>query len=229
MAGGARLRLMPQRAVFLPDEGMLLVADAHIGKASSFRRLGVPVPEATTDETLARLDSALQASGAQHLVFLGDLLHSSRWSAPATAEAVQRWRDRHPALKLTLVRGNHDRHAGDPPTDWRISCIGGPLRVGRLALDHHPEADPDPDTYVLAGHLHPAAIVGGRAGSRRRYGPKSADRLRLPCFHFGPRFGVLPAFGAFTGMHVMPQAPGDRIWVVAGDLVRALPSVDCPP
>ncbi len=222
-AGDARLWLLPQRAAFLPDEGMLLVADAHIGKASSFRRLGVPVPEATTDETLSRLDAALAASGAQHLVFLGDLLHSARWQAPATAAAVQRWRDRHPDLQLTLVRGNHDRHAGDPPREWRVHCIAGPLRIGSLALAHHPDPDPDPATYVLAGHLHPAAIVGGRTG----YGMRGSDRLRLPCFHFGPRVGVLPAFGAFTGMHVMPQASGDRVWVIAGDAVRALPSVDC--
>jgi hypothetical protein len=49
--------------------------------------------------------------------------------------------------------------------------------------------------------------------------------LRLPCFHFGAEVGVLPAFGAFTGMHVMPRAPDDRVFVVAGDAVRALPGL----
>ena len=38
-----------------------MVADAHIGKAASFRRLGVPVPEATTDEALGTL-----AGGVAH-------------------------------------------------------------------------------------------------------------------------------------------------------------------
>ena len=45
---GARLRLLAQRAAYLVDERCLLVADAHIGKAVSFRRLGVPVPSGTT-------------------------------------------------------------------------------------------------------------------------------------------------------------------------------------
>jgi uncharacterized protein len=65
---------------------------------------------------------------------------------------------------------------------------------------------------VLAGHVHPAAVIGGRA----------RDSLRLPCFHFGPQVGVLPAFGAFTGMHVMRRGTEDRVFVIAGEAVRAL-------
>lgn len=213
MAGGTLLRLLPQRAAYLPAEQTLLVADAHLGKAVSFRRLGVPVPEATTDETLQRLDQAIAASGAQHVVFLGDLLHSARARAAATMAAVARWRERHAGLALTLVRGNHDSHAGDPPAAWGVACVTGPLHLGGLALAHHPETVPG--RYVVAGHLHPAAVVGGRG----------RDRLRLPCFHFGPAVGVLPAFGAFTGMHVMPRGPGDRVFVVAGDAVRGLPGL----
>jgi hypothetical protein len=37
----------------------LLVADAHFGKAVSFRKLGVPVPRGTTGGTLAKLDAAI--------------------------------------------------------------------------------------------------------------------------------------------------------------------------
>ncbi len=211
-AGGALLRLLPQRALFLPEHGMLLVADAHIGKAVSFRRLGVPVPGGTTTETLQRLSSAVALCGARQVVFLGDLLHSARSRAAATWAAVAHWRELHAELELTLVRGNHDSHSGDPPPEWRVRCLDGPLHVGGLALAHHPHAVAG--AYVLAGHVHPAARVGGRAH----------DSLRLPCFHFGPQFGVLPAFGAFTGMHVLPRGPGDRVFVVAGDEVRSLNS-----
>jgi uncharacterized protein len=39
--------------------------------------------------------------------------------------------------------------------------------------------------------------------------------LRLPCFWFGPRYGVLPAFGAFTGnADVLPRR-GDQVFVIA--------------
>ena len=87
-AGGTTLRLLAQRALFVPEHGLLLVADAHIGKAVSFRKLGVPVPGGTTSETLARLDEAIEVCAARHVIFLGDLLHSARALAPQTLAAV---------------------------------------------------------------------------------------------------------------------------------------------
>jgi uncharacterized protein len=211
-AGGTTLRLLAQRALYLPEHGMLLVADAHIGKAVSFRKLGVPVPGGTTTETLERLDEAIDRTGARHVVFLGDLLHSARSRAASTWAAVAAWRERRSTIELTLIRGNHDSRAGDPPPEWRVRCTDGPLRLGGLALAHHP--DPVPGAYVLAGHVHPAAVIGGR---------RAHDSLRLPCFHFGEQVGVLPAFGAFTGMHVLPRGPAHRVYVIAEDSVRALP------
>jgi len=108
------------------------------------------------------------------------------------------------------VRGNHDANAGDPPAEWGFEVVDGPLALGPFALAHHPH--PVAGAYVLAGHVHPAAVVGGR----------SFDRVRLPCFHFGAVLGVLPAFGDFTGSHVLPRAEGDRVFVIAGDEVHAL-------
>lgn len=206
---GAPVRLLAGRAAYLPDHRALLVADAHLGKAHSFRRLGVPVPAGTTADALAALDRLLAATGARRIVFLGDLLHSARARAPALLSAVAAWRARHAALALTLVRGNHDAHAGDPPADWAVQVLGGPLHLGPFALAHEPQ--PVAGAYVLAGHVHPAVVVG-----------RGFERVRLPCFHFGPAVGVLPAFGPFTGMHTLRAAPGDRVYVAADDEVRPL-------
>jgi DNA ligase-associated metallophosphoesterase len=213
---GERLVLLPDRAVWLPEHHTLLVADAHVGKAVSFRRLGVPVPSGTTSDTLLRLGRLLSALGARRLVILGDFLHSADAQSTATMAALLLWRRKHAAVRMTLVRGNHDARAGDPPPSLEIDIVDEPLRLGGLALCHHPQAVPG--AYVLAGHWHPCERLSGRAG----------DRIRLPCFWLGDEavrpVGVLPAFGAFTGMHVMPQEPGDRVYVVAGDEVRALNS-----
>lgn len=206
----ARLWLLPQRAAFDPDRGLLFVADAHLGKAVSFRRLGVPVPAGTTAQALARLDEALTATQAQHIVFLGDLLHSRRSLAPETLAEVGAWRARHARLQLTLVRGNHDAHAGDPPADWKVRALDGPLQRGPWALLHEPAVVPG--TYALAGHVHPGVVLGGRAN----------DRLRLPCFRFGASSGLLPAFGEFTGLHVPERQADESVYAVAEQRVFAV-------
>ena len=154
-------------------------------------------------------------------MFLGDFLHSARSHAAGTLDAIARWRGGHAGLALTLVRGNHDDRAGDPPASLRIEVVDEPLPLGPFALCHHPK--PVPGAYVLAGHWHPCISVKGRA----------FERLRLPCFWFGDdsgqspgsAVGVLPAFGAFTGMHRIEPRAGDRIFPVAGNSVRALPAL----
>jgi DNA ligase-associated metallophosphoesterase len=205
--GGEALALLPEKAAWLPDHKTLLIADAHIGKAVSFRKLGVPVPQGTTRGMLQQLTDLVARLQAERIVFLGDFLHSAHAHTASTMDTVVRWRAARPEFKLTLVRGNHDKHAGDPPIGLRIEVVDEPLRLGGLALCHHPRTVKG--AYALAGHLHPCVSLGGRAH----------DHLRLPCFHFGPQVGVLPAFGAFTGMHPADIREGDRVYAVAEERV----------
>ena len=216
--------LHPTGTLYLSAQQTLLVADAHFGKAVSFRKLGVPVPSGTTSETLAKLDAALADTRARQVVFLGDFLHSVRSHAPGTLRVLQEWREAHADLELTLVRGNHDDRAGDPPAALRFTVVDEPLPLGPFALCHHPR--PVRDAYVLAGHWHPCISVTGRA----------FERLRLPCFWLGDdtgqlpaqAVGILPAFGSFTGMHRIEPRAGDRIFPIAGETVRALPALPVP-
>lgn len=211
VGGGEPLILLPEKAAYAPRHGALLVADAHFGKAVSFRSFGVPVPRGTTSETLGVLDGLIERTGARHLIFLGDFLHSARAHASSTLGALARWRARRASVQLTLVRGNHDRRAGDPPAALGIEVVEEPFALGLLALRHQPA--PSGECYTMAGHLHPCVTLPGRAH----------DRLRLPCFHFGDRIGVLPAFGAFTGMHPIETGAGDRVFVADRERVIELP------
>ena len=217
--GGHRLALLPAKAAWLPERRMLLVADVHLGKALSFRRLGVPVPEGTTADALARLGELLASTGARELVFLGDFLHSAHAQAHALQAPVQAWRLAHAEVAMTLVRGNHDDRAGDPPAALGFTLKDEPWILPRpdtdapgpgLALCHHPRAVAG--QQVLAGHLHPCVHLAGRG----------RQRLRLPCFHFSAEVAVLPAFGGFTGMHGITRQAGDQVFVVGGEGVFAL-------
>ncbi len=56
-------------ALELPALHTLLVADAHFGKSSSFRALGVPVPSGTTTENLNVLTQLLISTQVQRIIF----------------------------------------------------------------------------------------------------------------------------------------------------------------
>lgn len=210
---GTRVVLLPERALWIPSLDVLWVADLHWGKAAAFRAAHVPVPMGTTSSDLARLSSALSATAASHVVILGDLLHARAGRHDETLRTIAEWRARHAGVHITLVRGNHDQHAGDPPSSLGIVCLDEPLRLGPFAGVHEPAAYTD--GYVLAGHLHPNVTVRGRG----------RQALRLPAFVFGPSRGVLPAFSSFTGGGMYERDAADDLYVIAGDEVVALDSL----
>src|SRR5690242_10324517 len=124
---GEEITLLPERALLWPRTSTLLVADAHFGKAATFRASGIFVPRGTTTGALERLDALLERTGATRVVFLGDLLHAREGRSPETLRVVGQWRASRADVDMVLVRGNHDRHAGDPPESLGIRCIDPPL------------------------------------------------------------------------------------------------------
>lgn len=202
-----QLWLLADKAVYWPARQSLLIADAHFGKASAYRSLGQPVPQGTTSENLQRLDRLLAAFPCTHLIFLGDFLHGPGSHASGTLGALGAWRARHAELPITLIRGNHDQRAGDPPADLRIDVVPEPLLMGPFALQHEPDAHPS--HHVLAGHVHPVYRLRGRG----------RQSLRLPCFQVGKRISLLPAFGAFTGGYAVEQDNERRIFVIGDQAV----------
>lgn len=211
--GGTAWELLAQRAAFWIERRWLVIADAHFGKAAAFRARGVPVPQGTTTENLSRLDALISAVGPQAIVFLGDLFHARESHAPATLAAFHAWRERHHRLDIVLVEGNHDLSAGRPPAGLRIHCETEPWRVGTMAFCHHPQWLPD--TAAMAGHLHPAVRLHGRAD----------DTVRLPCFWLRERLMVLPAFGSFTGGACIAREPGERVVALTDDRLFEIPEL----
>ena len=200
---GEDLVLLPERAAYWPARKALLVADFHLGKAASFRKAGIPLPSGTTKDNVARLDRAIEKTRAKEVVFLGDFLHSAQGRAAATFATFAAWREQRAAVTLTLIRGNHDVKAGDPPPEWRMRCVQAGEAAAPFVFNHEP--GPSRAGYALSGHIHPAVRLSA-AGEKP---------LRLPCFWFGARYGVLPAFGAFTGSAEVLPRKGDQVYVIA--------------
>lgn len=199
---GEALELLAERAVHWSRRRTLLLADPHFGKAASFCQAGLPVPTGGTAVDLERLSTALRRTAAERLVVLGDLLHAPAAQAQATQQALFAWRKHHRQLEVVLVVGNHDRRAGLPAECLGISTATEPLVDSPLALCHEPGEHGQ--MHVLAGHVHPGVVLHEAAGGS----------LRAACFWFGPRLGLLPAFGSFTGCRRVRPRRGDRVFIV---------------
>jgi uncharacterized protein len=199
------LRLMPERAVFDSRSSTLLVADVHLGKAAVFRARGIPVPQGTTTATLARLSQAVERCQARRLVVLGDLLHAKESHAPDTMAVFRNWRQRHAELECWVVEGNHDRHAGALATELGFYCTDE-FQGSDWCGVHGDRPTRSGANWVLEGHLHPVVSLRSRL-----------HQLRLPCFWLHGSVLTLPAFGEFTGGHLVGQTPcaDERLFVVS--------------
>ncbi len=167
-------------ALFWRAESMLLVADLHFEKFSSFARKGQMLPPYDTGMTLKRLERDLTTTGAERVVALGDSFHRDE----GTTTLLDADRLRLLALlgrtHWTWLGGNHD------PAPHALGGICLPQLEHRgLTLIHEPRRGA---RSTIAGHLHPAATVASNGHATRR-----------PCFVHDGNILLLPAYGAGTG------------------------------
>ncbi|MEP7342367.1 MAG: ligase-associated DNA damage response endonuclease PdeM [Acidobacteriota bacterium] len=199
---GESVVLMPERTMMIERTRTLLAADVHLGKDTAFRVAGIPIPGDATADSLMRLSSALERSQARRLVFLGDLVHARTSLDAMTISTIQAWRERHSQIEMLLVPGNHDASSGALPPELRIETTADELIEPPFVFKHHPEASPH--GYALAGHIHPAIRLTGRGRQKER----------VACFLFRREYGLLPAFGTFTGKADITFHSTDRAFAV---------------
>lgn len=235
---GEHVRLLPERAVYLPVRSQLIIADPHLGKDAAFRRQGIPAPALVNKFTLHQLDQVIARTEPRQLIVLGDLIHDETGCDERTIEEVADWRRQHPMIDITLVLGNHDAHVDPMPEEWDVTCVTNiteePFEFHHMPREDaharkaghgrstHPFSDrfgfqadqpttPPRPMFRFAGHWHPAALLRDMGGSGSR----------LPCFVLDQRQRtmVLPAFGVFTGMRAVPRRAGRSFFIIAGSSI----------
>jgi len=202
--------LLPGRAALLPSSRTLLVADLHLGKAETFRRAGIPVPEGSAQRDLERLEQLVRRHDVRRLVVLGDLFHAKSGCTPLVFAEFASLRARIAGTAVVLVLGNHDRAVGRLPDtlglDDCVPCLDEPP----FHFVHEPATGmtaSERDLFTVAGHLHPTVAIRSPSG----------DRLADRCFVAEPRVLVLPAFGSFTGGHRVEPTAEMRLWIARDD------------
>nr|WP_281493644.1 ligase-associated DNA damage response endonuclease PdeM [Ancylobacter koreensis] len=179
---GVALVLDAAGALWWPAERMLIVADLHLEKGSSFAARGVPLPPYDSRATLTLLARIVERRRPRTLVALGDSFHdrggADRLAGEerATLAALMR------GCEMVWIAGNHDP---DPVPGFGGICAEE-LRIGPLTLRHEPAVEPGEGE--IAGHFHPVARVVVRGRS-----------LRRRCFATDGRRLVMPALGAYAG------------------------------
>ncbi len=180
--GGNQFQAAGDTALYWPVQQMLLVADLHLEKASSFARGGQMLPPYDSLATLEKLERLIALTGARTVICLGDNFHDHGAEARLCGRAAEMLKQLTSQNEWIWITGNHD-----PQIDamWGGRSMDE-LRVGDVTLRH--EAQATFANLEISGHYHPKFRVNiNRRNVARR------------CFVVSERKLIMPAFGSLAG------------------------------
>jgi len=193
--------LLAQRALYIPQYGVLVVSDWHLGKLKHFRSEGLFVPTGNMIDELATLDQLIHEWKATKVVFLGDLFHS-KWNSDW--EKLAEYCTERADIAFLLTKGNHDIIPIEIVEKSLIQFQDSICLGTDLVLSHEPLADLPSQVLNIVGHIHPGFAVRG----------KGRQVFRLPCFHLHKQILTVPAFGKWTGLHLLKPDQEARFFVI---------------
>ncbi len=204
---GETIELLPERAIWWEKEKTLVVADLHWGKSGHFRRHGIPIPSRTQETDELRLAALLQQKKAQRLVIAGDLFHSKSNQQVTT---FRHFRNQHPKVRFDLVVGNHDILPAADYETYQLEQHTSCLNIGPFCIAHDWLKT---DAFLIHGHIHPALRIKSPG--------KHQPTLKLCCFALQNNRMILPAFGEFTGTHLLDQDDFSGLYIIGdGKVIR---------
>lgn len=204
-----KLHLLPERAVYIPSEKMLLIADWHLGKTAHFRKHGIFVTKTSFAKEFAQLETILNRLVVEKVVFLGDLFHSQfnmDWIQ------FQHALKNYPHIYFILTKGNHDILSNEIYENSILEVVNKFIIQDKFILTHEPLKRPSEQQLNLFGHIHPGVKIV----------TKSREVFHLPAFIWNKNQFIIPAFGKHTGLHLMKPNSESRCFVILGDEIREL-------
>lgn len=191
---------MPQKAIFWQSKDFLIISDLHLGKAAHFRKHGLAVPPAVGIANFKALDHLLKLTQPKEVIILGDLFHSKH---NAEWEMFVKWRCQNSDVKFHLVMGNHDILKSEQYASCNLIIHQTTLFIDPFVFSHEPLQTPH-SAYNLSGHIHPSVNIYG----------KGRQKMNFKCFYFGDKYGLMPAFGKFTGSFCVQPSNQDHVYLI---------------
>ena len=203
------LWLSASRCIFWEEESILIVSDLHFGKSGHFRKSGIGIPQDIFKNDLQRLFSQIEFFKPKILLVTGDMFHSA---ANKELDLFLKWRNDISYVEFYLVKGNHDILNKSFYKEAGIQVFTNKLSVGNFCFTHDvASACDDEKLFTFSGHIHPGIKMNGVA----------AQSLMLPCFYFGKKYAVLPAFSQFTGLSKMKPLANDHVFaIVENEIIK---------
>ncbi len=198
---GEELILDKERAIYLPNHRLLAISDLHLGKSAHFRQAGLQIPENVSLNDLERLDLILKKYNPKTLLINGDMFHHG---LNADIDYFRIWREQRKDIEFLLVKGNHDLLNQKDYEAMDITLEENSFCLNPFCFIHDAPKCTEEELYPISGHVHPGVSVVGKA----------KQRLKFPCFYFGRKFAVLPAFSSFTGLYQIKRKIGERIFAI---------------
>jgi len=209
------LWLSAERCIFWEEEKSLIVSDLHFGKTGHFRKSGIAVPQNVFKEDLQRLVAQIQHFQPKHLIVVGDFFHSN---ANKELELFKKWREDFPGISIHLIKGNHDILQEDWYTSCDIKLNEAEMNISDFTFIHDitsrisVNGQLSTANYFFSGHIHPGIRISG-AGKQS---------LCFPCFYFGKRYAVLPAFSRFTGVALIEPEENENVFAIVQNKIVQL-------
>ena len=180
----------------------MILSDLHLGKTGHFRKAGIAIPQAVFKEDMQRLVTQLQSFKPRQVIIIGDMFHSE---SNKEHDFFLKWRQDFSSLPIHLVKGNHYILKKEWYALADITIHTCEMLEGDFVFVHDVVDCTVPDHgYIFSGHIHPAVTIRG-------LGKQS---LNFPCFYFGKRYAVLPAFSKFTGTFTIEPKAGENVFAL---------------
>jgi len=203
------LWLSAARCIFWEEESALIVSDLHFGKSGHFRKSGIGIPQNIFKNDLQKLFSQIQFFKPKTLLVTGDMFHSS---ANKELDFFTKWRNDFASVDFILVRGNHDILSNFFYEESNIKVFENKFLIKNFCFTHDIDSSCDEqgnEVFTFSGHIHPGIKMKG-AGNQT---------LMLPCFYFGNKHAIMPAFSAFTGLAKIKPLQRDHVFAVVENSV----------
>lgn len=190
-----------ERALYLPAYKIVVISDLHLGKSGHFRKAGLQIPSTIAHADLSRLDHLLEKYKPKILLITGDMFHHS---LNKDIEDFSVLRKKHAAIKFILVKGNHDKLTKESYLELDIDVYDSSFCLGPFCFIHNMPDHTEDELYPITGHLHPGINLKGKA----------KQRLKFPCFYFGEKYAILPAFSLFTGLSIIKPKVDEKVYAI---------------